>query len=149
MFLISNATIDDLDDLVPLFDAYRIFYRKDADLKTARHFLRERIKRGESVIYLASYENKAVGFTQLYPLFSSTRMQRLWLLNDLYVDPHYRGRGISKQLIDAAKELARNTQAAGISLETEISNDIGNQLYPQTGFELDTEHNYYFWTNET
>lgn len=148
MIMISTATIDDLEQLASLFDAYRVFYRKTSDLEAAKQFLGERIRRSESVIYIAYEDKKAVGFTQLYPLFSSTRMRRTWLLNDLYVDGAFRGRGISKMLIDAAKDLARNTQAAGVSLETEKSNNIGNQLYPSTGFELDEEHNYYFWTKD-
>jgi len=145
---IVKASLEYLDQLVSLFDAYRVWYRMDSDKETAHSFLKNRIKNGESEVFLAMTENgEAVGFTQLYPLFSSTRMKRMWLLNDLYVAPDYRGKGISKQLIDRAKDLARSTNAAGVALETEKNNDIGNQLYPRTGFELD-DHNFYFWTNE-
>ena len=101
----------------------------------------------ESIIYAAENENgKLVGFTQLYPIFSSTRMKRMWLLNDLFVDPDFRGLGVSKQLINKAKELARSNNACGILLETEKSNDIGNKLYPSMDFELES-NNFYFWTN--
>jgi hypothetical protein len=31
-------------------------------------------------------------------------------------------------------------------LETAKSNKEGNQLYPKTGFELDSDHNFYEWT---
>ena len=92
-------------------------------------------------------KNQLVGFTQLYPIFSSTRMQRMWLLNDLFVHADHRGKGISKALIEKAKELARSNNAAGILLETEKNNDIGNQLYPSVGFELEG-NNFYFWTNK-
>ena len=142
---IVKATLDHLDQLVSLFDAYRVWYRLVSDQKMAHSFLSKRIKNEESEIFLAlTDEGRAVGFTQLYPLFSSTRMKRLWLLNDLYVDPEYRGEGISKLLIERAKKLAQATNAAGISLETEKNNVIGNQLYPRTGFKLD-DHNFYFW----
>ena len=145
---IVKATLEHLDQLVSLFDAYRVWYRMDSDKETAQLFLGDRIKNEESIVYLAmTEEGKAVGFTQLYPLFSSTRMKPLWLLNDLYIAPEYRSKGISKQLIERAKDLARATKAAGVALETEKNNDIGNQLYPRTGFELD-DHNFYFWTNE-
>jgi len=148
MISIKKATAENLEKLVPLFDAYRVFYRKESNEEQARLFLGERIERAESVIYLAFDGEKAIGFTQLYPLFSSTRMKRVWLLNDLFVDLAYRGKGVSKLLIKAAKDLVRETGAAGVSLETEKSNTIGNQLYPATGFELDEEHNFYFWLNE-
>ena len=105
--------------------------------------------RNESTIYLALDEqDKGIGFTQLYPLFSSTRIGRLWLLNDLFVKPAHRGRGISILLIERAKKLARETKALGIILETEKTNKIGNQLYPRADFILEDDTNHYFWKNE-
>ncbi len=144
---VRQITLDDLQAVSQLFDAYRVWYRMQSDIEGAKNFLRERIANTESIIYGAfSEEDEIAGFTQLYPLFSSTRMARLWLLNDLYVAEEYRGKGISIALIDRAKELARTTKAAGLILETETSNVIGNRLYPRTGFELD-KHNHYYWEN--
>lgn len=145
MIEIKKATLDHLPQLVTTFDAYRVWYRKESNLQEATSFLSERIKKEESVIFVALENNDVLGFTQLYPLFSSTRMKRLWLLNDLFIHKQYRGKGISKQLIDAAKDLCKKTNGCGVMLETEISNTIGNKLYPATGFELNTEHNFYEW----
>jgi GNAT superfamily N-acetyltransferase len=89
--------------------------------------------------------NVMTGFTQLYPLFSSTRMKRLWLLNDLFVDERFRGKGFSIALIEKSKELCYQTGACGLLLETAKSNTIGNNLYPRTSFFLDEDHNYYSW----
>lgn len=140
------ATVDDIDQLAILFDQYRVFYKKDSDVEAAKLFLKERIKYNESVIFvIVDGEGKLTGFVQLYPLFSSTRMQRLWLLNDLFVLDNCRGQGLSVELIDAAKAHCRNTGACGLMLETAKSNDIGNKLYPRTGFELDKDHNFYSW----
>ena len=83
---------------------------KTADYETAKSFLEERISRNESVIYIAEADQKVVGFTQLYPLFSSTRMKKLWLLNDLYVEEEYRQKGISVALIDRAKSYAEKPE---------------------------------------
>jgi ribosomal protein S18 acetylase RimI-like enzyme len=137
-----------ISELALLFDAYRMFYRMPSDIPTAEKFLQERIEKSESVVYVAlDDQEKVVGFAQLYPLFSSTRMRRLWLLNDLFVIPNQRSKGIGKRLIEKCKQLAKSTDAAGVFLETEKSNDIGNHLYPLTGFEEDIQHNYYFWVN--
>jgi len=145
---IVQAELKDLDDVAALFEAYRVWYRMPSDLEGGKSFLAGRMIQKESIVYLAKAENgKAVGFTQCYPLFSSTSMKRLWLLNDLFVDAEYRGQGISKLLIGRVQELARQTNAAGVLLETEKTNDIGNQLYPRTGFHLE-ENNFYFWTNK-
>lgn len=146
-FYIKKAEFGDLDALVILFDEYRVFYQQPSDIESAKTFLSERIQNNDSHIYIAmNEENKMMGFIQLYPIFSSTRMKRLYLLNDLYVNPSFRGKYVSVSLINQAKELSQSTKAAGLILETSKSNTIGNKLYPKTGFILDTEHNYYSWS---
>lgn len=142
-----KATIQDVQQLAELFDQYIVFYHKDSDIPAAEIFLKERIENRDSEIFVAEYEGKLVGFVQLYPLFSSTRMKRYWLLNDLYVNKNSRGKGFSKELIEEAKEMAKSTDAAGILLETGKSNDIGNQLYRSCGFKIYDEVNFYEWTN--
>jgi len=142
-----KATLQDIGQLSELFDQYRIFYHKTSDVPAAEQFLTERIENGDSKIFVAEIEERLVGFVQLYPLFSSTRMKRYWLLNDLFVNESYRGKGFSKELIEQAKEMAQSTDACGILLETGKSNDIGNKLYPSCGFKLYDEVNFYEWTN--
>lgn len=144
--MITSATLQDLDQLALLFDSYRGFYKMKSDLAGARAFLSDRITNGESVIFVARVEDAGlVGFVQLYPVFTSTRMKRLWLLNDLYVSPLFRGRKLSVALIDRAKQHAKETNSVGLTLETAKSNLVGNSLYPRTDFVLDNDHNFYFW----
>jgi len=141
-----NTIPKDLNQLSELFDAYRMFYRKTTDLEGAKTFLKERISNKDSEIFVAeTTENKLVGFVQLYPLFSSTRMKKFWLLNDLFVHPESRGKGVSIGLIEKAKAMVVESKACGMFLETEKSNLIGNKLYPKTGFELNTACNFYEW----
>lgn len=143
-----KANTKDLNPLAELFDAYRVFYRKDSDVDNAKTFLSERIKNKDSTIFVAENPDKTLaGFVQLYPLFSSTRMSKVWLLNDLFVNPEFRSKGISVGLIEKAKQLVKQTGAFGMSLETEKSNVIGNKLYPKTGFILNKDSNFYEWTN--
>lgn len=143
---IRKAELSDLRSLAELFDQYRIFYKKESDLVGVEAFLKERIEKNESEIFISFNDEKIMtGFTQLYPLFSSTRMQRFWLLNDLYVNANYRRQGFSVGLIERAKKLCRDSGACGMMLETAKLNNEGNQLYPKTGFELDIDHNYYTW----
>ncbi|MCJ7932885.1 MAG: GNAT family N-acetyltransferase [Chryseobacterium sp.] len=142
-----KALIHDLPQLAKLFDQYRVFYHKESDILSAENFLRERIENKDSEIFVAEKNGELTGFVQLYPIFSSTRMQRYWLLNDLFVNENHRGKGHSKDLIEEAKEVCRSSNACGILLETGKSNDIGNQLYPSCGFQLYDSVNFYEWTN--
>lgn len=134
----------DLGSLAELFDLYRQFYGQSSDIKQAYAFLEARFNHADSEIFVAEHNHQLVGFVQLYPIFSSVRMQRLWLLNDLFVRKEFRGNGRSKSLILTAQEHAKETKACGLLLETATDNFIGNQLYPAMGFELQSESNFYF-----
>jgi len=144
--IVRSVNIEDVAQLSTLFDAYRVFYQKKTDLKAASNFLKERINNKDSELFVCeNEENILVAFVQLYPLFSSTKMKKLWLLNDLYVEKHCRGKGISVLLIDSAKALVKATNACGMFLETSKTNLVGNNLYSKTGFTLNNEANYYEW----
>ena len=145
MIVIRQSAITDIDQISVLFDQYRVFYKKTSDPEGAKKFISDRFNKKESVIFIAVDTNNIVGFVQLYPLFSSTRMKRLWLLNDLFVSSEHRGSGYSVQLIEKCKSFCQETGACGLILETAIDNTIGNNLYPGTGFTLDKEFNRYYW----
>lgn len=134
---IRLAAPPDLDALVPLFEGYRAFYEEAPDPALSRAFLAERLTRGDSVIFLAEVDGQAAGFTQLYPIFSSTRCRRLWLLNDLFVVPPARGRGVARELMEAARRHAVATGAVGLELMTARSNATAQRLYRSLGWQLD------------
>jgi GNAT superfamily N-acetyltransferase len=138
---ILQATLDDLDHLLPLFVGYRLFYKHEPEAERAREYLRERIARQESVIFLAWLQDgsttRAVGFTQLFPLFSSDAMKRFWLLNDLYVAPEARRLGVGKLLLERARSYAESTDAAGLMLQTAIDNYPAQALYESLDWKRD------------
>jgi len=134
---ISRAAPADLDALAVLFDAYRRFYGQPPDLPRARQWLRERLRFGESVVLLARRGDAIVGFVQLYPMYSSVRMARTWILNDLYVDAGARRQGVARALLDAAAGFAREDGAAGICLETTVDNAAARALYRSAGWHED------------
>jgi GNAT superfamily N-acetyltransferase len=138
-----RAELDDLDALVPLFDAYRRFYGQASDLPGARAFLADRFKRGESVIFLAVVDGAIVGFTQLYPSFSSVSMRRLWVLNDLFVTPDARKSGAGRALLERAERWAAETGAKGLTLSTQVTNPGAQRLYEACGWTKDDEFLHY------
>jgi GNAT superfamily N-acetyltransferase len=139
---VRRATLDDLDTLVPLFDAYRQFYGKPSDPSGARGFLQARLGAGESVAFIAYDGTPALGFVHLYPFFSSTRMARLWLLNDLFVAEGARDRGVGALLLETAREYAASTGACELILETANDNPA-RRLYERSGYRHVTEYAFY------
>jgi ribosomal protein S18 acetylase RimI-like enzyme len=142
---IARARESDLPALAILFDAYRRFYQQPADTRRAETFLRERMQRAESVVLLARLNGEAVGFTQLYPLWSSVHTARVWLLNDLYVASTARRHGIARSLLAAAGDFCRSDGARGLQLETANDNIPAQKLYEACGWTHDDGHWWYTW----
>jgi GNAT superfamily N-acetyltransferase len=137
---IRQATLRDLDTLVPLFDGYRRFYGQPSDPARARAFLAERFAHHESLVLLAQDEAGAgLGFTQLYPLFSSVRTVRTYLLNDLFVAPSARRQGVAKALLKAAATQVKALGAASLSLSTGLDNAPAQALYESLGWQRDRQ----------
>lgn len=142
-YRIECVTDNDLELLIPLFDEYRVFYGATSDHDGARSFLIDRMKRKESVLLIAvegdGNEKRAGGFTQLYPSFSSISMQRLWILNDLFVTPELRGQGIGSMLLNSARDYAMETNTKGLTLTTMTENVPAQRLYEAHGYIQDDD----------
>ena len=134
---VRQAQLEDVDELVPLFDTYRQFYDQPSDLTRARNWLRARIGANESVVVLAEREERAVGFAQLYPMYSSVQTARIWVLNDLYVPPEHRRHGIATTLLKGAIDYARDDGASRLQLETGRRNEAARALYRAAGWQED------------
>lgn len=140
-----RATSQHLEQLIALFDAYRVFYKQSSDIEAARKFLAERFQKNDSVIFIAiSSEEQLVGFTQLYPSFSSVSMQRTYILNDLYVASEARKQGIGEALLEHAKQFAIHQGSKGLMLETAVENPA-QKLYKRLGWKKDIGVQHYTW----
>ena len=140
---ILSATLEDADAIAPMFDAYRRFYKAESDPEAASRFIRERLTKGDSRIFVAYVRGPGgkvpAGFTQLYPSFSSVSMKRVWILNDLFVEPDFRKSGIASALMNQAEAFAREGGAKGLSLATQATNESAQALYVKMGYKMDTQ----------
>jgi ribosomal protein S18 acetylase RimI-like enzyme len=125
---ISKVTASDLAELHPLVEKYRAFYKQPENDKTLG-FLQERIKNQEAIAFIARVNGEAVGFTLLYPTFSTVSLSNIWLLNDLYVAESSRGLGIAKELMDVAESAAKSAGATRVFLRTANDNLPAQALY--------------------
>lgn len=143
MVTVKKANLTDLNTLTKLFNLYRLFQKQPTDVEGARNFLEKRMKNNETEIYIAYLKNEAVGFTLLYPSYSSVAMQRSWILNDLYVEKLARKKGVANVLLEQVIEFTKETKVCGIVLETCNDNYIAQKLYEKFGFVKERNHFYY------
>ncbi|WP_246211088.1 GNAT family N-acetyltransferase, partial [Vogesella oryzae] len=132
------ATLADLPQLAALFDGYRQFYGQHDDTATSQDFIRQRLLQGDSTILVYQQGGELLGFTQLYPLFTSVAAAPGCLLNDLFVAPAARRGGVGRKLLAAAGELAQARGLARLELATAIDNLAAQALYERMGWQRET-----------
>ncbi|MGY8610678.1 GNAT family N-acetyltransferase [Bacillus altitudinis] len=144
---IVRANANDLKQVSVLFDQYRQFYKQISNVEGAYHFLVERYRKQESILFVAKQGEQYVGFVQLYPTFSSVAMKDAFILNDLFVINDFRQKGVGKELMKKAFSFANDKGARFICLETATSNIKAQQLYEKMGMTSDssTQHYIYYW----
>jgi GNAT superfamily N-acetyltransferase len=144
---IERATIEHIELVAPLLDAYRQFYDQPSDVTAAESFLRGRLYDGSSVVFLAvsaaDAATGALGFTQLYPSFSSLSLRPIWILYDLFVTPAARRRGVGGALLEHARHFATATGAGELTLQTAVTNRAAQALYVAHGWKRDDEYDTY------
>ncbi len=138
---VTPLTDSDLGDLVPLFDAYRVFYKQPSDQALARGYLVKRLGAGEYVGFVArDAAGKAIGFALLSQTYSSVALKRIWLLNDIFVDPAVRKSGAGAALMAAVEAFARETGAGRMDLFTARTNTTAQSVYRKAGWAEDVDY---------
>lgn len=146
---IVQATADHLAELAQLFAEYRVFYEQPMEYSRSYDFLKERIEKNESVIFIALSDEKICGFTQLYPSFTSVGIDKIWVLNDIYVNPEYRKMGVAQSLIEKVLVYSEASERGKVVLSTSYYNLNAQKLYEKLGFTKTEFYTYVKYISST
>ena len=119
-----------------MFDQYVVFYKNPSNIEKHKACLKDRIENNEAIVFLAFDEKnaeKAIGFTLISVGFSSLALDKILILNDLYVDSAVRKNGVGEKLILQTIELAKELGSNLIRLRTAKSNTVAQGLYNKMG----------------
>ena len=136
---ITRATLDDLEPLLPLVSGYRVFYKQDVDAERERAFIQFNLANSASIIFIARVDGEAVGFAQLYQVRSTVRLKPVLLLEDLFVTSNARKLGVASELLARSTDYMREIGAAGMFLETAMTNETAQGVYERNGWMREAE----------
>jgi ribosomal protein S18 acetylase RimI-like enzyme len=139
---VRQAIIEDLNELAQLFADYRVFYGQDFELEKTRSFIQQRLESKDSIIFIAIESDTILGFSQLYPSFTTIGVQEIWILNDLFIKPKFRQNGVAKMLIEHILDYSKDTNRKKVILSTAYTNDKAQRLYEKLGFTKTKFYNY-------
>jgi len=145
--MIEEVTHETLNEVLPLIGKYQEFYEVTVinDEKN-KCFFSQFIGSDNGVLHLYRSEGKAVGFTTIYNGFSSTRAETVAILNDLYVSQSYRGKGIGKELVDHAFNVAKERGYSRLQWLTAQDNVKAQELYNSLGAN---KSSWFFYAKDT
>lgn len=129
MVEIRRADSGDIEAILPLVAAYRVFYRQLPDDARERAYVMEMLATSKSVVLLASRDDRVLGFAQLFTTFNTVHLAPSLILEDLFVAPEARGNGVATRLLNAAVDYARSVGASGMFLETAMDNASAQRVY--------------------
>ncbi|WP_345232725.1 GNAT family N-acetyltransferase [Olivibacter ginsenosidimutans] len=143
---IRQATMADLAALATVFADYRSISGLAHNLEDGRTFLKERLEKKDSVIFIAIIDDEIVGFTLLFPFFTPAGIKEIWLLNDIYIADEYRHQGVAQSLLSEAVFFSKKTNKSKVYLATKADNVNSQTLFEKFGFRRTNYVNYEFIT---
>ncbi|QQZ09841.1 GNAT family N-acetyltransferase [Heyndrickxia vini] len=133
---IRRVYLEDIDELIDLMFQYIVdFYKRPRpEEKDLRNLIKHLLESPEvGVQFVAESEGKLVGFSTLYFTFSTTRVKKVAILNDLFVAPSMRGLKVGEQLFKESLAYTKANDYAAMSWQTAYDNLIGQSLYEKMG----------------
>ena len=121
-----------------LLAAYLDFYETSRELPPIEAFCRELIAEPEHAgvqLLARDADGAAIGLATIFWSWSTTRLGRLAVMNDLFVAPEARGRGVAEALIFACRDLAREHGCAALEWQTAPDNHRAQAVYARVGAE--------------
>jgi GNAT superfamily N-acetyltransferase len=136
---IRLARVDEIEEMLPLIRAYCEFYETEPDDEGLRRMFETLIgEPSQGAVFIARADGRAVGFATLDWKWSSLKAARIGYLEDLFVDPEARGKGIADALIEVCAERCRKLGMPAMEWLTAPDNRRAQQVYNRTGAESGT-----------
>ncbi len=137
--IIRQARVDDVPHLSNLMMQYIVdFYKQpepeEGNVKKLIQHLLENPSAG--IQFVAEESGKLIGFSTVYFTFSTLKVKRQAILNDLFVEPNAREKKVGEQLFQTCLQYIRENDFASMTWETAKDNIIAQSLYNKMGGQL-------------
>jgi GNAT superfamily N-acetyltransferase len=142
---IEPVRVVDLPLLLPMLRSYCEFYdvepRDDRLVALCRALIDDPQEGSQLIARRLEAEDEIgdpVGFATIFWTWQTLDAARIGVMNDLFVVPDERGRGVGRSLIERCRGLCRKRGAKKLVWETAPDNRTAQRLYDSTGAESST-----------
>ncbi len=136
---VRPAAEEEIEELLPLMRAYCDFYESSPPdeglIEVARTLINDP---SQGAMFIARAGGRAVGYATVDWKWSMLKAARIGYLEDLFVDPDNRGRGIADALIQACADRCRELGMPAMEWLTAPDNKRAQNVYDRTGATPET-----------
>jgi len=143
---ICECEVEDVNDSVKelwlglsheMFEIERLIVPSEANSDRWIEFVRQGLASGRNFLLVAKSDNAVVGFAfasifRNYPLEVS---KTIGVIDDVYVLPEFRGKGIGKKLAVGCLNRMKAAGAKAVTLQVLTGNKVAIKLYEKLGFK--------------
>jgi GNAT superfamily N-acetyltransferase len=124
----------DYDQWRPLWDGYNAFYGRSGETALAESITAATWARffdsAEPVYaFVAEVDGRVVGLVHYLYHRSTTRMNDVCYLQDLFTEASLRGKGVGRRLIQQVYDAASSAGSSRVYWTTQVTNQAGRLLY--------------------
>ena len=132
---LRSATIDDVEKVLSLARGFYQHFSYPWDDETKRKALLQLLDDPMAgQVWLVFLNEELVGYVILSYYFSLEYNGRTAVIDELYISPDYRGRGIGKETLQQICNFAGDHGLTALHLESELTNVRATALYKKLGF---------------
>lgn len=141
-FSIRRATVSYIPSILTLIREFAEFEKLTEWCEVSEDDLRDAIFGEHKFVHclIAERKNKIVGYALFFPVFKSFRGERSMFLEDLYVSPQMRGRGLGLKMLKEVAQIAREQNCVRMDWQALKWNINAVEFYKNLGAETDDEN---------
>lgn len=127
-----------------LWSQYNTFYKRtipeEVTKTTFARFLDDKVRMYAAVAVDSEANDRVIGFVHWYPHISTSEIQEVVYLHDLFVDASIRNKGTGRKLIEHVYGHAKTIPAASVYWHTQHHNHRAQLLYTKVAEKTEYVH---------
>lgn len=142
--IIRRANHHDLKQLTELMLLYIVdFYKRPKpSIEKIHNLIDTLLEKERGIQFVAEQDGKLIGFATLYFSFSTTKADKITVMNDLFVVENVRGTGVAQELFKCCETFTKENGYAHMSWITATDNYRAQKFYEKMGGSLGNWMNY-------